>query len=429
MKGNRKTFVGFGFGPIQSGLFLYEAVMSGNFDRFVIAEVDEDAVEAVNSNGGRYVVNIARPNRIDGSAVNGVEMYNPADPSGRGKILEAVIESDEMAVCLPSVDFYDAGGTTSVSGIIVKALALKADDAPAVIYAAENNNRAAEILHESIAAHSDGIFPGCVRTLNTVIGKMSGIVDSSREIRRLGLNPMTPGMCRAILVEEFNRILVSRIDLRGYNRGIEVFSEKEDLLPFEEAKLYGHNAVHAVIGYLADFEGLARIADAGLHSEIVKIAYRVFLRESGPALIRRHGHTGDPLFTEDGYRLYAEDLIERMINPNLNDLTSRICRDHVRKLGYSDRLYGTMRLALDCGIEPVNLALGTAACIMSMQKSAGKGKKVSRDNAVCDSLAAGSIEDLLMSVWKDEADHHAEKLIDMTVESYRLLKSSGLITD
>ena len=40
-----KTCVGFGFGPIQSALFLYEAFKSGNFSRFVIAEVDQKTVD------------------------------------------------------------------------------------------------------------------------------------------------------------------------------------------------------------------------------------------------------------------------------------------------------------------------------------------------------------------------------------------------
>jgi len=49
------------------------------------------------------------------------------------------------------------------------------------------------------------------------------------------------------LVEAFNRILISKTSFgdtlatRGFHRGIEVFEEKPDLLPFEEAKLYGHN--------------------------------------------------------------------------------------------------------------------------------------------------------------------------------------------
>ena len=42
----------------------------------------------------------------------------------------------------------------------------------------------------------------------------------------------------------------------GFARGITAFIEKDDLLPFEEAKLYGHNAIHALIGYLAHERGL-----------------------------------------------------------------------------------------------------------------------------------------------------------------------------
>ena len=56
----KNTFVGFGFGPIQSALFLFEAFMSGNFSRYVVAEVDAELVKAVRENGGAYAINIAR---------------------------------------------------------------------------------------------------------------------------------------------------------------------------------------------------------------------------------------------------------------------------------------------------------------------------------------------------------------------------------
>jgi len=43
----KRTFVGFGFGAIQAGLFLYEAYQSDNFGRLVVAEVLPDRVDAV----------------------------------------------------------------------------------------------------------------------------------------------------------------------------------------------------------------------------------------------------------------------------------------------------------------------------------------------------------------------------------------------
>ena len=41
------VLVGFGFGPIQSGLFVSEAFKSGNFSRMVIAEIDQNLVDSV----------------------------------------------------------------------------------------------------------------------------------------------------------------------------------------------------------------------------------------------------------------------------------------------------------------------------------------------------------------------------------------------
>ena len=62
---------------------------------------------------------------------------------------------------------------------------------------------------------------------------------------------MTPFSKAAILVGEFTSIIISKITLPGFKRGIEVFQEKDDLLPFEEAKLFGHNAVHSMLGFFA----------------------------------------------------------------------------------------------------------------------------------------------------------------------------------
>ena len=102
-----KTFVGFGFGPIQSALFLYEAFRSGHFSRFVIAEVDAGVVQAIRSAGGRYTINIALPDRIEQATISGVELCNPAVPEDRQRILQAIAESDELATSLPSVAFFD----------------------------------------------------------------------------------------------------------------------------------------------------------------------------------------------------------------------------------------------------------------------------------------------------------------------------------
>ncbi len=502
-----KTYVGFGFGPIQSGLFLYEAQRSGNFARFVVAEVDPALVAAVRGGGGAYTVNIARPDGIDRVRIEGVEVLNPRDDADRAALLSAIAESDELATCLPSVAIYTAGGDSSVAALLAKGLSQRKDpDRPTVLYAAENHNHAAELLIDAIAAASGGRvspqrsqstqgedgsaqkpsssavsapsavnsaspagglekgdrhlrgekyapaepvpFSGAsssnspcgshaeirnpqsairnVQALNTVIGKMSGVISDPEEMQRLDLAPLAPGIARAVLVEEFNRILVSRVELAGYRRGIDVFIEKDDLLPFEEAKLYGHNAIHALIGYLAAYRGHPTIAAAGGDAWVMGTARGAFLDESRPAMLHRHAHLHDPLFTPDGYEAYAADLLVRMTNPYLNDRTERICRDPIRKLGWDDRLFGTMRRALDAGVDPHRLALGAAAGVryLVQHREESPTAPVGLPSRVED-LTRDTLASVLRALWGEPADPHRQTLIDLTWQALRELPDRG----
>ncbi len=416
-----KSFVGFGFGPIQSGLFLFEAFRSGNFSRYVVAEVDEALVQAVRNNGGRYTLNIAAPDAMEQVTVEGVELYNPRDPRDRPKLLAAIAQADELATALPSVDFFDTGQPADVAALLAEGLSDRRLSKPAVIYTAENHNHAAEILAEKLAVRATKAAPQEVQILNTVIGKMSGVIADPAAIARIGLKTLTPVTPKAVLVERFNRILISRITLPGFRRGLEVFIEKDDLLPFEEAKLYGHNAIHAMLGYLAELRGLETMAQVADHPDLLEAGRRAFA-ESGEALVRRHGHLGDPLFTAGGYRAYAQDLLQRMVCPTLNDLVARVTRDHVRKLGLEDRLYGTMRLALSQGVQPVNMALGAAAGVLSLIRH---GREINGSPAVLprspEELTAQDLRGLLVMLWGDRRDEQTDALVQLTWEAIQRL--------
>lgn len=334
------TFVGFGFGAIQAGLFLYEAFRCGHFARLVVAEIQTDTVARLRQHHGRYRLHIATPTGLRTVEVAGVEAFNPLVPADRAELVRAIIDADELATALPSVEFYDRSDA-SVARLLADGL--RAKQKPAVLYAAENHNHAAERLAAAVRRYLPQL-PAHVQFLNTVIGKMSG------------RHPDLPEW----LVEEFNQILVSQIRLPGFRRGLDVFIEKADLLPFEEAKLYGHNAVHALLGYLAHRRGYRHMSQLADDPELLALGRQAFLAESRPALLARHAGL-DPLFTPAGFQAYADDLLARMINPWLHDAVERVIRDPLRKLGWNDRLIGTMRLALDAGVTPIRFARGAAA--------------------------------------------------------------------
>ena len=415
------TFVGFGFGPIQSGLFAKEAFQSGRFTRIVVAEIDPALVRAVRANCGTYHVNVARADRIETQRIDNVELLDPTDSKDNRTLRGALVQATEICTCLPSVNFYTPGQANSVAALIADGLARRGQG-PTIVYAAENNNHAAEILRDAVAAHLSGPLPSRVQFLNTVIGKMSRVVNDPAEIAALNLTPIAPGIDRAFLVEEFNRILVSKTTIAGFAPGIQVFVEKDDLLPFEEAKLYGHNAIHALLGFIGALKGYTRMTDLAGDKPLMHVAREAFVRESGGALIRKYASLGDELFTEAGYRHYADDLLERMTNPYLADTTARAARDLLRKLGANDRIFGTMVLALEQGIEPPNMATGALAGIALLLAHATEyGLPQELESLNWQTLRAEDAVQLLTWLWRTPIPAAADSIIDCTCAAGRPL--------
>jgi mannitol-1-phosphate 5-dehydrogenase len=219
---------------------------------------------------------------------------------------------------------------------------------------------------EEISAEQQAAVDSRVRIVNTVIGKMSQVVEDTTEIQQRNLATMTSDLPRAFLVESFNKILISSIQFDDpFDRGIAKFIEKDNLLPFEEAKLYGHNATHALGGYLGSLMGMTYFTELEAVPGMTAFLRRAFLEESGWALIHKF-YGIDELFSRNGYRVYVDDLLARMMNPYLLDRIERVIRDPARKLGWNDRLVGTMREALNSGIQPHRYAFGAAAALAEL---------------------------------------------------------------
>ena len=333
------TFVGIGLGPIQTGIFLAGAA-KGGFDRIVIAEVNDKLRKAVND-AGSVTVNIAADDRVYTEVYPHVEVYNPNDPEEVKKLVQAAAEASELATALPSVKFY-----AYCAGWLREGFSLQ-PERTRFFYTAENNNHAAEELEKAINKPFPNPF-----YLNTVIGKMSGVAPASPE--RPGLAPAAEN---GHLVEEFSTIYISKCP--GIeNRKVKSLYVKDDLFPFEDAKLYGHNATHFFLATLGKTKGCKTMDELRAYPELIEKARKAFFEESGAALVKKYGNLGDELFTEKGFKAYVDGLLVRMTNPFLKDAIDRITRDPERKLGWDDRVIGTMRLVMSQGLQPVTFAEG-----------------------------------------------------------------------
>ena len=140
-----------------------------------------------------------------------------------------------------------------------------------------------------------------------------------------------------------------------------------------------------------------------------------FIDESGAALIRKHAGL-DPLFTPDGYQEFADDLLERMTNPFLVDMIERVTRDTERKLGWNDRLVGTIRMALKQRITPRRYSLGAAAALARLDPATLEGQR-----------PAGSV---LYALWREVSPSQAEQdrlvaLIETALVELRAWRADG----
>jgi len=369
-----RTFVGFGFGAIQGGLFLPEAHRSGNFSRLVVSEIDAEAVAALRAADGAYACNVATATGVETVLVEGVEILNPLDPADRPVLLQAIAEASELCTALPSFTLYDVG-EASVATQLAEGFGRKLSDdsLPAcVTYAAENDARAAARLSEACLGHHPDGFADRVQFSETVIAKMCSVVTNPQRIADESLAPITPDFSRAFLVESFDQILVDQVTLPNFQRGLSAFVEKPDLDPFAITKFLGHNANHALLGYLAREEGLTYMHEAGQREDLMAFVREAFLNESGVGLRHRYAEIDDELFTEDGFAAYAADALERMVNPFLRDPVDRVTRDPARKLGWEDRLVGSMLTAAEAGITPRLLARGARIALDYLCKESGR---------------------------------------------------------
>ena len=383
------TFLGIGLGPIQTGIFLYGAG-KGGFDNLFIAEVDETVKDAVNQSGGVIRINIAASDRVYTEEMKGVKVLNPLNKNDANQLIDIAADADEIATALPSVSIFPSVAEWLRQGFTRK------PDKERYIYTAENNNHAAELLAQAVNSELPETY-----YLNTVVGKMSGVV-AGTDCETRKLITLCDKCDRAHLVEEFNRILISKAP--GIeNRKTQGLFEKENLYPFEEAKLYGHNAIHFLLGIMGRQTGATYMSELAENKELMDFVNKAFIEESGEALCRKWNGV-DELFTPDGFRHYADDLLLRMTNPFLQDTIERITRDPARKLSWNDRVIGTMRLALSQQVTPTRIARGAA--LAAIEQFGNDPQNISNG---------------LKKLWDEKWDNEHQAIISLILEALKKL--------
>ncbi|MEM7491020.1 MAG: hypothetical protein AAF390_18040 [Pseudomonadota bacterium] len=331
-------FVGIGMGAIQAGLFLPRAQDAGLSRTVLVRRPDQAAAIA---RARSVTVNVADDGGIRRQTVSDLGAATLRSEAA----LPALVAAAHIAVAVSSVADYPGFAPLLAEATRAKA---RGDGPDAVIYASENALDAANLLTRAIV--SAGGEPRAFQAVDTVIGKMSRTVRDAAEIEAAALTRGAPDLPEAWLVEAYDDIHVSALDpVRGV-APLPRLLQHDDLLPYERAKLNGHNAAHAALAYMGAVLNLPFISDVLAVPAARDLVFGAFIEETGAALIRRYGGVSD-LFTPDGWQAHAVALFDRMANPWLRDDCRRVGRDAARKLGWNDRLVGTIRLVEDVGLD------------------------------------------------------------------------------
>ena len=136
---------------------------------------------------------------------------------------------------------------------------------------------------------------------------------------------------------------------------------KQRMLKEWDAKLYIHNTPHCIAAYYGYLMKCNYLHEA-LEIKSIKLALDGVVDEVLQTLkiITNHDH--------DFLEWYAAKEISRFSNPLLFDPITRVAREPLRKLDPEGRLVGILKLALEAGVMPINLANGIAASLRYNQE-------------------------------------------------------------
>jgi len=170
--------------------------------------------------------------------------------------------------------------------------------------------------------------------------------------------------------------------------------------------------VHSMLGFFAALKNYTYMSEIKDDAHLYKYGIDAFIKESGAFLLKKYSNLVEPLFTKEGFNFYGMDLLERMTNPYLRDEVKRICRDPVRKLEYGDRLFGTIREALNQNIHPGIFIKAVLAGLCYLIKN-----KTDADNEYPDDIKKLNekyVRNMLNSIWKCSSDNEGqEEIISM----------------
>ena len=344
-----KQAVMYGGGNIGRGFI--GALLSQSGYRVTFIDVAEPVVKALQEKN-TYPVRYVSSDGFEDvwiqnvTAVNGNDAQAAADVIANCDIMATAVGARILKFIVPNI----------VAGLRKR---WQLEKGPLNIIICENLMDANKILEgmlkAQLTAEECKLFDETVGLVEASIGRMVPIQTEE----------MKAGEPMRVCVERYGFLPVDKEAFKGEVPQIRNMVPYEPFDFYIKRKLYVHNMGHALCAYMGNLLGLEYIYEAIAVPE-VRILVQNAMLESAMALSKKYGASLVDL------QMHITDLLNRFTNAALGDTCLRVGGDPARKLGETDRLIGSSKLALEQGICPAYIAAGIAGGLCRYLKEAGE---------------------------------------------------------
>lgn len=326
--------VHFGAGNIGRG-FIGKTMADAGW-RVCFADVNQAVIEALQRER-RYPVRVLAEDCDETHWVEGVDGVLVSD----GAALNQKISEADWVTTAVGVNILP-----KIAPALAEALRYRAEQGigrPLTIVACENAVRASRRLEQEVRQHLDD--QAVLENVTFVDCAVDRIV------------PPTAGEALlAVSVEAFSEWVLDRNQYSGelwHSEGV-VWSDRLDA--FVARKLFTLNTGHAAAAYWGHLAGLKTVREALLQDDVREKVITT-MQESGAVLIQRYG------FDAAQHQQYIDKIIQRFLNPYLQDEVTRVGRDPLRKISANDRIMQPLRGTLEYALPHQALVHTLAAAL------------------------------------------------------------------
>lgn len=327
----------FGAGKVACGL-LGRLLCHSGYDSLFVARRPE-VIDAIEHNHG-YSLNLlqstARPLKVTGcSAVSILDSSSVVNAVARADVVFTAVGIDNLAAIAPAV----------AAGLWCRA---RFGDKEALnVVACENLPGAGAYLRHQIvsSASTDGAL---------VVDNIGGF--SAALTRQIMTGGRVSQRCISFNVEGDADVVVDRKGLRPPLPQMQGMLLTDQFSAMVMCKLFTLNCAHAVAAYLGYREGCEYIHEAAVHPRVAPVLAGA-VGEARVALRAEFPEHADEIDRQ------AAEALERIMEPRLVDLVTRVARGPRRKLSPRERLVGAAKLAVRHHLPNDNLCRAIAAAL------------------------------------------------------------------